>query len=155
MPRFNSDWIDRNYRYKQVPSEDADPVFVKVGRPIIVCLCGSTRFKEAFIEANFRETMAGKIVLSVGWFSHADAEKYTPTAEEKTRLDYLHKEKIDLADEIFVLNVGGYIGDSTRGEVAHAIRKGKNVFWLEPDKIPEEFREHFTQLQGRLERKEQ
>jgi hypothetical protein len=99
--------------------------------PHIVCLCGSTRFKQAFIEANFRETMAGRIVLSVGWFSHADAAIYTPTQEEKIALDDLHKRKIDHCDEVLVLNVGGYIGESTRSEIAYARQVGKKVRFLE------------------------
>jgi hypothetical protein len=101
-------------------------------RPRIVCLCGSTRFKQQFIEANFRETMAGKIVLSVGWFSHADAEVYAPTEEEKRALDELHLRKIDLADEVLVINPGGYIGESTKREVMHAYKTGKPVHYTEP-----------------------
>ena len=100
-------------------------------RPKIVCLCGSTRFKQEFIDANFEETMNGKIVLSVGWFSHADGNIYTPTPEEKTALDELHLRKIDLADEVFILNVGGYIGESTQRELNYAIAKGKPVRYLE------------------------
>jgi hypothetical protein len=100
-------------------------------KPIIVCLCGSTKFKQAFIDANFHETMAGKIVLSVGWFSHVDGHIYTPTDEEKKALDFLHLKKIDMADEIFVLNVGGYVGSSTAGEIAHAKERGKIIRYLE------------------------
>jgi hypothetical protein len=70
----------------------------------VVCLCGSTRFKREFIRANFRETMAGKVVLSVGLYSHADAEVYAPTEAEKVALDELHLDKIDLSDEVLVLN---------------------------------------------------
>lgn len=99
--------------------------------PVIVCLCGSTRFKQQFIEANFRETTAGKIVLSVGWFSHADGEIYTPTEEEKARLDELHLRKIDLADEVLILNVSGYVGESTRRELNYATAKGKTIRFLE------------------------
>ena len=100
-------------------------------RPRIVCLCGSTKFKQQFIEANFRETMAGAIVLTVGWFGHTDAEVYTPSDEEKYQLDELHKRKIDLADEILVINVGGYVGPSTRSEIEYARRVGKKIRWLE------------------------
>lgn len=100
-------------------------------RPTIVCLCGSTRFKQQFIDANFRETMTGKIVLSVGWFSHADAEVYAPTEKEKAALDELHMRKIDLADEVLILNVGGYMGESTRRELAYAESLGKPVRWWE------------------------
>ena len=89
-------------------------------RPTVVCLCGSTRFKADFIVANFRETMRGKIVLTVGWFSHADAEAYTPTPAEKAALDELHKRKIDLSDEVLVINRDGYIGESTRSEIEYA-----------------------------------
>jgi hypothetical protein len=100
----------------------------------IVCLCGSTRFYEAFQAANYRETMGGKIVLSVGFYPHAQhvhGETHGCTPEQKIALDELHKDKIDLADEVLVLNVGGYIGDSTRSELAHAIKTGKPVRWLE------------------------
>lgn len=98
--------------------------------PIRVCLCGSTKFKDAFIEANFRETLAGHIVLSVGWFCHADGHK--PTPEEKAMLDELHLRKIDLAHEVLILNVGGYVGESTARELAYARKNGKVIRFLEP-----------------------
>lgn len=102
-------------------------------QPIIVCLCGSTRFKEAFEDANYSETMKGNIVLSVGFFGHSDGthgELIGCTAEEKVDLDYLHKRKIDLADEVLVLNVGGYIGESTRSEIIYAMETLKPVRYL-------------------------
>lgn len=102
-----------------------------VERPRIVCLCGSTKFRAAFEAANKMETLAGRMVLSVGCFMHADAVPITP--EQKINLDVLHKRKIDLADEIYVLNVGGYIGDSTKSEVRYAQEKGKSTRWLEPE----------------------
>lgn len=107
-------------------------------RPIIVCLCGSTKFKQEFITANFRETMAGRIVLSVGWFGHTDQAVYLPSKEEKRMLDNLHLRKIDLADEVLIINVWGYIGDSTRREWQYAKKKLKLIRWLDPDRIPEE-----------------
>jgi hypothetical protein len=85
--------------------------------------------------------MAGHIVLSVGFYPHADigvhhSENVGCTSEQKIALDELHKRKIDLADEILVLNVGGYIGDSTRSEIEHAIKTGKPVRYLEsPDQV--------------------
>jgi len=106
-------------------------------RPKIVCLCGSTRFYEEFQRANFTETLAGNIVLTVGFYPHAKfsekahGEDVGITSEEKIALDNLHKRKIDLADEVFVLNVGGYVGDSTRSEILYAMRAGKDVRWLE------------------------
>lgn len=99
--------------------------------PTIVCLCGSTRFKDAFIRANFDETMTGKIVLSVGLYSHADKEVYSPSEEEKRKLDELHLRKIDLADEVLFLNVGGYIGESTKRELEYARKHGKIIRFLE------------------------
>lgn len=99
--------------------------------PKIVCLCGSTRFMEEFYDANMRETLAGNVVLTVGMSSKGDCK---PTDEQKVALDALHKLKIDLADEILVLNVGGYVGESTRSEIAYAVSRGKPVRWLEPDR---------------------
>jgi hypothetical protein len=105
-------------------------------RPEIVCLCGSTRFYDAFQQANYDLTMEGKIVLSVGFYPHAKAEHghgegvgHDPT--EKAMLDELHKRKIDLADRILVLNVGGYIGESTRSEIEYAEQHGTPVAYLE------------------------
>jgi len=103
--------------------------------PTIICLCGSTRFYKEFQKANYRETMAGRIVLSVGFYPHAQdevhGEQYGVTPEQKVALDELHKRKIDLADEVLVLNVGGYIGESTRSEIEYANKMGKPVRYLE------------------------
>lgn len=103
--------------------------YVRVA-PRIVCLCGSTRFMEAYQEANLRETLAGKIVLSVGC-NTKDDRMLGLSPEVKLSLDDLHKRKIDLADEVLVLNVGGYIGESTRGEIEYANRWGKVVRYLD------------------------
>lgn len=104
-------------------------------RPTIVCLCGSTRFYTQFTEANYRETMDGKIVLSVGFYPHATQEMYGEeigvTPEQKQALDQLHLRKIDLADEVVILNVGGYVGESTARELAYAQATGKRVRFLE------------------------
>src|SRR5580658_7370538 len=98
--------------------------------PTIVCLCGSTRFYKEFQQYNLTETLAGKIVLSVGAFVHYDTPHLTP--EQKIALDELHKRKIDLADEVLILNVGDYIGSSTRSELEYAINAGKVIRFLEP-----------------------
>jgi hypothetical protein len=126
------------------PTQEVDSALARLDAdeelPRIVCLCGSTRFYDAFQKANFEETMSGRIVLSVGFYPHGDVAKTEHgeavgiTVEEKASLDCLHKRKIDLADEVFVLNVGGYIGDSTKSEVVHAWRTDKPVRWLEPEK---------------------
>lgn len=106
-------------------------------RPIVVCLCGSTRFSEAFQRANLEETLAGKIVLFIGCDMRSDEEIFgAMTAEEleqtKQRLDELHLRKIDLADEVLILNVGDYIGQSTARELMYAYAHGKLVRYLEP-----------------------
>ena len=103
-------------------------------RPTIVCLCGSTRFMNAFFDAGWIETLAGKIVLSVGVCKHAEhhgGETLGP--EVVCLLDELHLRKIDLADEVLILNVGGYIGESTRNELNYAREKGKRIRFLEPE----------------------
>lgn len=96
----------------------------------IVCLCGSTKFKDAYEKANFDESLNGNIILSVGCYAHADEIPLTPT--QKINLDELHLRKIDLADEIFVLNVGGYIGKSTSREILYASKLQKTIKFLEP-----------------------
>ena len=97
----------------------------------IVTLCGSTRFKEQFLEAQKRLTLEGSIVISVGLFGHSgDDDVWKHGVKEM--LDDMHLRKIDLADEIFVINVGGYIGESTKREIAYAEKTGKTVNYLEP-----------------------
>jgi hypothetical protein len=104
-------------------------------RPTIVVLCGSTRFKDAWYEEGKRLTHAGQIVLSVGDLdtSASARDVNVPIDPElKERLDDLHKRKIDLADEVLILNVGGYIGSSTHSEIEYAERLGKPITYLEP-----------------------
>ena len=102
--------------------------------PEIVVLCGSTRFPDAFADASKRLGLEGVIVLSVSMFGHAGdltEEECTIGHPVKDGLDELHKRKIDLADRVLVLNVGGYIGDSTRGEIEYAQHHGKPIDYLE------------------------
>lgn len=107
-------------------------------RPRIVVLCGSTRFYDQFQQANYTETMAGRIVLSVGFYPHAKAEHghgegVDHNSAEKVALDELHKRKIDLADEVLVVSdESGYIGDSTRSEIAYAAKLGRPIRYLTP-----------------------
>ena len=101
-----------------------------VGNYKVITLCGSTRFKDAFIEAQKRLTLDGNIVISVGLFGHSgDDEAWT--AGTKAMLDDMHKRKIDMADEIFVIDVGGYIGESTQSEIDYASKTGKVIKYLE------------------------
>lgn len=97
----------------------------------VITLCGSTRFKEQFLETQKLLTLKGNIVISVGLFGHSgDDEAWTEGT--KQMLDDMHKRKIDMADEIFVINVNGYIGSSTRSEIEYAIKTGKRIVYLEP-----------------------
>lgn len=101
-----------------------------IGPYKIITLCGSTRFKEHYLEAQKRLTLEGNIVISVGLYGHSgDDEVWTEGT--KAMLDDMHKRKIDLADEIFVVNVDGYIGESTRSEIEYAKANGKVVKYLE------------------------
>ena len=101
-----------------------------VGKYPVITLCGSTRFKDQFLEAQKRLTLEGNIVISVGLFGHSgDDEVWTEGTKEM--LDDMHKRKIDMADEIFVINVGGYIGSSTRSEIEYARSLGKGIRFLE------------------------
>lgn len=105
-------------------------------RPTIVCLCGSTRFSDAFQKANLLETLAGNIVLTIGCDLRSDTVTFRDLSDEqraeiKASLDELHLRKIDLADEVLILNVNGYIGESTRRELAYANEHGKRVRFLE------------------------
>lgn len=108
-----------------------------VGKYKVITLCGSTRFKDAFMETQKRLTLEGNIVISVGLFGHSGDDEVWDGMDEgalsktKEMLDDMHKRKIDMADEIYVINVGGYIGDSTRSEIEYAKATGKPVRYLE------------------------
>ena len=96
---------------------------------MIVCLCGSTRFKDAYEKAMRDFTLQGYIVLTVGLFGHLEGiDMDGPT---KKMLDELHLRKIDLADMVYVLNVDGYVGRSTRNEIDYARKHGKQISFLQ------------------------
>jgi hypothetical protein len=100
--------------------------------PEVTTLCGSTRFKDAFTEAIRRLTLEGRIVISVGLFGWDEGRPEDVLGEDvKAMLDQLHLRKIDLSDGIYVLNVGGYIGESTSREIAYARTHGKRIEYLE------------------------
>lgn len=101
-----------------------------VGNYKVTTLCGSTKFKEEFMKAQKELTLSGHIVISVGLFGHSgDNEVWSEGTKEM--LDDMHKRKIDMADEIFVINVGGYIGSSTKSEIEYATKSNKLVRYLE------------------------
>lgn len=90
----------------------------------IITICGSTRFRVEMTEANRRLTLAGFIVLAPGVFGH-DGDPMTD--DEKAALDALHFDKIDLSWGIYVVNPGGYVGESTRREITYAHERGKRI----------------------------
>lgn len=105
---------------------------------MVITLCGSSRFPEAFHLANAHYSMLGHVVISLGLFGHADqptgAKFLTSDGDESTKakqsLDELHFEKIRMCDLIFVINVGGYIGSSTKREIEYAKSLGKHVKYM-------------------------
>ena len=114
-----------------------------VGKYPVITLCGSTRFRDQFMDAQKRLTLEGNIVISVGLYGHSGDEEVWEGMDEgtltrtKEMLDDMHKRKIDMADEIYVINVGDYIGDSTKSEIAYAKAHGIKVNYLEPHKEEE------------------
>lgn len=109
----------------------------------IVTLCGSTKFKDEFIDCEYRLALKGFCVLSVSLFGHVDhPEIFTPSI--KNMLDDVHKQKIRMSDMIFVINKDGYIGQSTRDEILYAIDHAKAVAFMED--LSDEVREEFNDL---------
>lgn len=111
-----------------------------MNKPKVVCLCGSTRFYQEYQEVNYQRTLEGDIVLSVGFYPHAQNEVHGGEvgidAEQKRVLDLLHLHKIRMADEVFFINVGGYLGASSLNELLYAFKLKKEITFLEPDKAP-------------------
>ncbi len=102
-----------------------------------MCLCGSARFGRQFERCYLGETLAGRIVLSIATVPGGDEALFAGFSESEknrvvTTLDELHRHKIDLADEVLIVNVGGYIGPITARELAYAKDQGKRIRFLEP-----------------------
>lgn len=105
----------------------------------VVTLCGSTRFSKEFQFYNLIETLKGNIVLSIGCNLRDDEVFKDLTREQleaiEEKLDKLHKRKIDMSDEVLVLNINGYIGESTKSEIEYAIKNNKKVRFVESSKL--------------------
>lgn len=115
---------------------EANSIKQTVNRPLIVCLCGSTRFHEIFNELNLKFTLEGKIILSIGLAAKTDEEFFGHLNKEeieniKIKLDILHLRKIELSDEVFIINKDKYIGESTAREIEYAMSLGKKIKYLE------------------------
>ena len=94
----------------------------------VITLCGSTKFKNEFLKAQKELTLMGYIVISVGLFGHSgDNEVWEDGIKEM--LDDMHKRKIDMSDAIMVIDVDGYIGESTKKEIEYAKNQGKSIFF--------------------------
>jgi len=104
----------------------------KIEEMNIITLCGSTKYKDEFSMINKWLTLRGNIVISVSMFDHVDKEPITQN--EKITLDEIHKRKIDIANEIFVINVNDYIGESTKNEIEYAKSKNKKIRFLNDEK---------------------
>lgn len=120
-------------------STELHRTFHAEARPTIVCLCGSSRFAEEFQQVSYDLTMAGEIVLSIGLAPVATAqpgrgEGVGPSSVEKIALDELHQRKIDLADYVYVVDVDGYVGESTRSEIRYAEEHGTPVRYLSQER---------------------
>lgn len=116
-------------------SVELQRVFDAKTRPTIVCLCGSSRFYEEFQQVNYDLSMAGEIVLSICFYPRGKdqqgrGEGVALGSVEKSALDQLHRRKIDLADYVCVVDVAGYVGESTRSEIAYASQHGIPVRYL-------------------------
>ncbi|MDY2888823.1 MAG: hypothetical protein SOU19_04570 [Candidatus Caccosoma sp.] len=101
-----------------------------VGKYKVITLCGSTKFKDDFLKEQKRLTLEGNIVISVGLFGHS-GDNEAMDIKTKEMLDDMHKRKIDMADEIFVINKNNYIGNSTKSEIEYALKNNKVVKYME------------------------
>ena len=97
--------------------------------PVVICLCGSTKFKNEFLSASRAFTLAGHIVIMPGVFGHVDGGWLD--TETKRKLDELHFKKIDMADIVYVINPNGYVGESTKREIEYAKSLNKQIRFLE------------------------
>jgi len=108
------------------------------GEAKVITLCGSTKFEAEFAEVNQRLTMEGCVVISLGMFSLPDLPDYDWTVDSsdlKGRLGGVHFQKIRMADEVYIVDPGGYVGESTRREIAYAESLGKSVRYLSRERM--------------------
>ena len=95
----------------------------------VITLCGSIKFKTEFMKVQEKLTLEGNIVFTPNFLNNIKKEEIN----EKTKkmLDEMHRQKIDMSNEIYVINVGGYIGDSTKNEIEYTKEKGKKISYIE------------------------
>ena len=95
----------------------------------VITLCGSIKFKEEFLKMQEKLTLNGNIVLTPNFFQSIKKEEINE--QTKKMLDEMHRQKIDMSDVIYVINVNGYIGESTKNEIEYAKSKNKEILYLE------------------------
>ena len=98
------------------------------GDHTVITLCGSMRFRDELERLNAELTLAGHMVLAPA----ALPPSTELDAEERARLGRVHLQKVAMADEVIVVNVGDHVGESTRREIEHARSRGIRVSFLEP-----------------------
>lgn len=110
-------------------------------KPKIVVLCGSSRFVDimavcAWLIEREEQAISSGLHLLPDWYSAEDIPSHLAEHEGVAeQMDELHKRKIDLAAEIFVVNYQDYIGDSTKSEIAYAKSKRVPIRWFTHDPI--------------------
>lgn len=99
----------------------------------IITLCGSTKFKDEILDIARKLTLQGKVVLLPLVFNHSDNLQLIE--EQMHKLDELHKLKINMADEILVVDVNGYIGPSTKADIDYANSLSKPIKYYSMEKL--------------------
>lgn len=99
-------------------------------RPIVVCLSGNQRSRLDYEAACTRETLAGRVVLTHGWYGASKDE--APDAKLKAELDELQKRRIDMADQVLVIAPRGLINMDSAGDITYAKNAGKTVVFFDP-----------------------
>mgnify|MGYP005778311337 CR=1 FL=1 len=121
-------YVEQDYIDKK-EEEESKKEWRKLKKYNIITLCGSINFKDEFLKVQEKLVLKGNIVFTPNFFDNIKKEEIS--LETKEMLDKMHKQKIDMSDEIYVINQGGYIGESTKLEIEYAKSKGKKVTYLE------------------------
>ena len=104
-------------------------------KPKIICICGSSKFIEHIAILGWELEKEGAIVLSLHllprYYPNVQTQHQAETEGVKEQMDELHLRKIDICDQVLVVNVGGYIGESTKNEIHYAANIGKPIRYLE------------------------
>ena len=116
-------------------------------RPKIIVLCGSSRFVDimavcAWIIERDEKAITMGLHLLPAWYCKGNIPDHLAEHEGfAEEMDTLHLRKIDLADEIFVVNYSDYVGLSTANEVNYAKNTGKHIRWFTHDEIGQKVQE--------------